>query len=719
MNKKKLSVVMAGAMLASSVAPVLAATESTMTTAELGMLVQKVRKQIESKRFSNETELDKKINGNEAGNSVYYVATKSPNKAEARVTTIDSLTVEGKEDELQNALQVAFKDLKAGDEVIVYSKGFKEEGDKVYANSAQTTYTASMLTSTDLTNEITRIKEQLNGVKTAVMADVSANVAQNSSANGIELTFVGSLSGDFAGKTKVELKEGSDVLDFSHYYDADRNVKKITEATAPADIYGFPKASGLDLTYPNSYPTEKVETIKIEAGDAGTALKASDLYDGLMLTTKGHELLSLIKETEKNTSKSGTHAYTKVEFSFLDGTRINRSTYNLPKNSDGTYSFAIKLTDKFNTSTTYTVTGTKEEAQTLLDWLFRQDPTIDLLAGNNRYETAVSIAKEQVGLESLAATSANETNIVLVNGGSLVDGLAAAPLAAHLTAGTGDSTKAAPILLTEADGLPKATKEYLKELIGNKSIKDVKTKIHLVGGTAVLSKELENELRGYGFKIKRYNGDNREETSLKVAEAIGNTTSAFIVGANGEADAMSIAPVAADNTNSATGNKVTPIIVSKNGGISDDALSTLDNKAITVIGGEKAVSAEDYEAIKEAVDKDNPSNTTAAVRRIFGANRKATNAAIINTFYGNSFGGTVKTKKVIVAKDNVLVDALTAANLASQEKAPIVLATNSLSEEQINALELNAKTAKNLYQVGLGVNPDVIKTVAQNLGLVK
>ena len=53
MNKKKLSVVMAGAMIASSVAPVLAATESTKTTAELGMLLQKVRKQIESKRFSN------------------------------------------------------------------------------------------------------------------------------------------------------------------------------------------------------------------------------------------------------------------------------------------------------------------------------------------------------------------------------------------------------------------------------------------------------------------------------------------------------------------------------------------------------------------------------------------------------------------------------------------------------------------------------------------
>ena len=49
MNKKKLSVVMAGAMLASSVSPVLAATESTASAAELGMLVQKVRTQLTSK----------------------------------------------------------------------------------------------------------------------------------------------------------------------------------------------------------------------------------------------------------------------------------------------------------------------------------------------------------------------------------------------------------------------------------------------------------------------------------------------------------------------------------------------------------------------------------------------------------------------------------------------------------------------------------------------
>ena len=64
-----------------------------------------------------------------------------------------------------------------------------------------------------------------------------------------------------------------------------------------------------------------------------------------------------------------------------------------------------------------------------------------------------------------------------------------------------------------------------------------------------------------------------------------------------------------------------------------------------------------------------------------------------------------------------LVDALAAANFASEMNAPIVLATNKLSKEQENALELNAKNAHALYQVGHGVARDVVKTIAENLGL--
>ena len=55
--------------------------------------------------------------------------------------------------------------------------------------------------------------------------------------------------------------------------------------------------------------------------------------------------------------------------------------------------------------------------------------------------------------------------------------------------------------------------------------------------------------------------------------------------------------------------------------------------------------------------------------------------------------------------------------MASEKKAPIVLATNKLSTSQINALELKGKNAEALYQVGNGVARDVVKEIAQRLGL--
>ena len=55
--------------------------------------------------------------------------------------------------------------------------------------------------------------------------------------------------------------------------------------------------------------------------------------------------------------------------------------------------------------------------------------------------------------------------------------------------------------------------------------------------------------------------------------------------------------------------------------------------------------------------------------------------------------------------------------MASEKKAPIVLATSKLSKAQESALELNANDAEALYQVGHGVSRDVVKTIAVNLGL--
>ena len=122
-------------------------------------------------------------------------------------------------------------------------------------------------------------------------------------------------------------------------------------------------------------------------------------------------------------------------------------------------------------------------------------------------------------------------------------------------------------------------------------------------------------------------------------------------------------------------------------------LYELRNKDVTVIGGETVVSKADYKAIKAEAN---------GIQRVFGSNRQATNAEIIAKYYKDNFSaGVGSAENVIVAKDgqnnkNELIDALAAANMAAEKKAPIVLGTNKLSKAQINALELNAKNSKSI-----------------------
>ena len=337
---------------------------------------------------------------------------------------------------------------------------------------------------------------------------------------------------------------------------------------------------------------------------------------------------------------------------------------------------------------------------------------VGIVAGANRYETAVNVAKAQ-GITEIAAGKAanpNQNDIVLVNGNSLVDGLSAAPLAASLK--WNNKATGTAVLLSKTDSLPKETKDYLESLLVNVSSSKIRNvKIHLVGGESVLSESLVEELKEMGFSVERHGGDNREETSLEVAEAVetlaGAKKGAFVVGGNGEADAMSIAAVAA--------SKKTPIIVSSVHGLTKDALKHVKGRAnedIKVIGGESVVSAEEYAKL-DALTADNN-----AVVRISGKNRFETNAKIIEEEYSSNVKNVVLVKDGQSNKDE-LVDALSAASFAAKNNAPIVLATDKITDAQKTAI-LNKKDGsgfEKLTQVGQGVARTTLEAVAEFLGL--
>ena len=695
MNKKRLSVVMAGAMLASSVAPVLAAEvqKSEVSANELGLLMDELRTLVEKNVFADET-----INEGYAGHSVYaiYVNGEIAEGKDGNALDVTST---------QADWQKVFNKLDADDKVEVYSKGFIEKDGKNYhfdtTKAVYATYTEA---------ELEALALKLGGANNNQWAKynklIKADAHFDEVSQKLVINFIKNTGLNGGNNNSMTISVGDKKINEDYYIDANGNSVAFPAASngngqvTPGMFYGFPVAD--PVSNKEEVKSSLVREIKITPG--GYDLTVEELYDGLMLTEKGHDFFNTLKE-----ARAMRGSYT------LNGNNVD-STGNITeanvateiKMVDGKARFTVTFPAKNKLAAeTYTITGLNEaNTERLAKWMVKPLARVDILAGSNRYETAVEIAKEYAGLIGPATNNTNRSvkNIVLVNGNALVDGLAAAPLAASKTNTVHNKEVSAPILLTEADALPKATKTYLKELMANHLVGDKETAtVHLVGGESVLNKSLERELKALGFAVERYDGDNREETSLAVAKEIGLENEAFVVGAEGEADAMSIAAVAAE-----TG---TPIIVAKKGGITEDAIYDLRKAEVTVIGGENAVSKADYNAIKaEAI----------AIARISGSNRQATNAEIVKKYYKNNF---LRAENVIVAKDGKankteLVDALAAANMASEKNAPIVLATDKLSKDQLNALLLNAKNAEALYQVGIGVNKEnVVKVIATQLGL--
>ena len=225
-------------------------------------------------------------------------------------------------------------------------------------------------------------------------------------------------------------------------------------------------------------------------------------------------------------------------------------------------------------------------------------------------------------------------------------------------------------------------------------------------------------------KIVRLAGDDRCSTSIEIAKHMADGTSvgtAYVVGADGEADAMSIAAYAAQNTSDATataGQKISPIIVTPAKGLTLEAKYFLDANDVTtgvVVGGEAKVSTDVLKDIKEVTKQ-------SSVKRIAGNTRHETNANVIKEYYSATSVSTVFVAKDGYAEGNgKLIDALAVAPMAGRTTAPIVLATDDLTSSQASKL---AATVKNdgtgkAYQIGKGISSTIMSKVVKMLGLDK
>ena len=672
MNKKRLSVVMAGAMLATSVAPVLAA-EETATTKEysvgqIELLKKYLSNKVDEKKYTNNTTIkiskyfENDIITEMTNNTSAYVVKKGGNV----VSDISKLTVaKGDKIEIFEKENSTFKgQAVAGVAPTVKLSNVKYDGDTEFTSTGFTTLQSELKASPFIKDA--EIEKDKVSVK-------------------ITLEAYNTPGDPTSGNKTLIIKDGDNKLDLNLPLDSEGNLLFASSSYTDEiqNCVGFEKESTWIPGYLKNTDPVKVETINIVA-DAPTeeevTYNASELYDGTLITEKGTELLNDLKNAVN--VKGGK--------SVKLGALPSKATNGITAFEMEYYSKGGNLTKKVTVKS-----SVRKEIETIYNMIKNAKYGVGIVAGQNRYATAVSVAKES-GVTALSTSGIKD--VVLVNGASLVDGLAAAPLAAD----KGN----APLLLSKTDSLPTETKEYLTKLVEDVPAKDLsQITISLVGGRTVLSDSLVKELKGMGFSVVRYGGDNREETSLKVAENLKNNTKerAFIVGANGEADAMSISAVAA--------NDKTPIIVSSVHGLTEDAVDYLSNLEgdATIIGGEKAVTKEEEGKIKEARE-----NVKGGTFRIAGANRTETNAKILE-----KYADTLEGKNLTVVKDGSndkeeLVDALSAANLGG----PIVLANSKLSDAQLTKLlKLDTDTDTKLLQVGLGLEDSVIKSLSKTLDI--
>lgn len=260
-------------------------------------------------------------------------------------------------------------------------------------------------------------------------------------------------------------------------------------------------------------------------------------------------------------------------------------------------------------------------------------PTLNRLAGEDRYETACQIAK--AGWEQ-------SDYVILAYGGNFPDALVSTPLAAKYNA---------PILLTDSKTLTPVTKDTLG-ILGVKNV-------IIVGGTGVVSSNVENSIKDLGISTIRLAGLDRYDTSVLIADKIDNPKNKIIVTTGDNfPNALSISSYA--------GHEQIPILLVGKNSMSDSLSKYLNSHNISqtfIIGNSNEIS-------------DSTANLFPNVTRIQGNDRYETNLAVIKAFeevfnFNNAF----------IATGTNFADALAGSAYAARLGAPIFLTDKTTNSQ--------------------------------------
>lgn len=696
LKKKNIAMVMAAATVATSVAPVFALKlDVADNKVDEATLKSEVEKMLATK-YSNpkETGGDGTIatDADEYKNSVYKI--KAGGKDIKNMNDLEIAMLTSKNDNIELRLTVI-------------DKGHKTENGRIVAVESNKNL---VYDSTSVQDEKVVLPTDGPIKSSSIIGDVSTN-----STDGTKIITL-------ANGDKIEVGLGDYALDLTKPVDANGNIidEDTTDLSIAKKVVGFKLQQG-DKVFEKDIPSlTKSDLVFNSATKEEKKFDLSDLVvdvDPLAVsgtyTQEGKDLVEMLCKANAATNPANEIKVVKngkeYTVKFVEGDDLKP----IKDSKDGGYEFDIeyRIAEKgkqLPSLTNVKITVKSNAQKDLKDFrealkvssssLDLKTTKYDVIAGADRFETAVEISKEEYrnNNDTTTLNKSNADAVVLVGENAVVDGLASASLSAE---------KDAPILLTKKDVVPTSTMNEIKRVIPKGKT------VYLVGGENTISKDVEAQLiKEVNANIVRLAGDDRYDTSLKIAKELKTTVKdVYIVGGEGLADAMSIAAVAAQ--------KEAPIIVSPEAGLTQGAKDFLyanrnnANFDVDVVGGISKVS--------EKVVKDIEANTKlVTVDRVSGTDRNDTNARVLNKYFADAIG----LDNVYVAKDGdtQLVDALAAAPLAGKTaNGAIVLATNGLTKAQEDVLKVKTSTVADnkAIQIGNGVASTVMQKVLKSLGL--
>ncbi|MFL0196313.1 cell wall-binding repeat-containing protein [Clostridium sp. WILCCON 0269] len=284
--------------------------------------------------------------------------------------------------------------------------------------------------------------------------------------------------------------------------------------------------------------------------------------------------------------------------------------------------------------------------------------TVNRLSGQDRYGTSLAIVNK-------GWTQSNYA--VLVNSQNFPDAITASPLAKKYNA---------PILLTDFTTLTDSTKQELQNLgVGT---------VFIIGGTGVISSDVENTLESMGISTKRIYGQDRYETSVNVAKELGSSKGVFVVSGDTWKDALSVAPIA---------DKLQyPIILVGQDNVPDTVKNYINqvkanNGEVDVVGGSDTLSNDISSVLNPTKSYDQSTQYDRALALI------------------NNYKGQLDLSNVYLASDSNFADALSGSALAGMNGNPIILVGDS-NQSDVSAFITNNNVTNVNVLGGTGVLSD-------------